>query len=267
MPKTTDVPQELREFNKIFEQIAYRHGYSEVFYDFVDYCIACFLDTGDAELAKRLQKRYEKEYSLFSELFREWILTQHKMIVEEHEWYDAFGAFYEVLSSHSKSSALGQFFTPPHLVDILTHITYQDKKHTRKRISDPCSGSGRMLISFHAHFPGNYTFGADIDPICTKMTALNMMIHGCEGQSVCMDTLNPEDWRFGFAINPYIHHTRGMPHLVRIQKEQCLQWQSFQQDKKAFAKKEMEDKQAQIIVDMTVKIEPTIGKHGQLSFF
>lgn len=275
MPKTTDVPHELREFNKLFEKIAYRHGYGDVFSDFLDYCVACFLTTGDAETAKRLEKRYGKEYPIFRELFKEWLMLQRKMIVNETDWYDAFGSFYEVISPASKSSALGQFFTPPSIVDLMTALTATNKtKGARERIADPCSGSGRMLLSFHATFPGNYCFAADIDPICAKMTAVNMVIHGCEGQAVCMDSLNPDDWRFGFSINPYIRQVNGIPHIVRIQKEQCFQWQSFQQDKAAFAKKKAEaeaakatEKEAKKIAAVTVKPEPTIGKFGQLSFF
>lgn len=265
MPKTTDVPVELREFNHVFEKIAYHHGYGEVFTDFIDYAIACFLDTGDVEKAKQLQQRYGDCYPDFQSLMREWMQLHHKMLNRGKKWYDALGAFYEVISSTHKASALGQFFTPPDVVDFLTIITGEQKAGPKARMNDPCSGSGRMLIAFHAHFPGNYTFAGDIDPICAKMTALNMMLHGCEGQAVCIDSLHPDDWRFGFAINPYIRVV-GIPHIVRIQKEQCLQWQQYQHDKQEFAKKKAQAEEAAKIATTTVKEAPTVGKFGQLSF-
>ena len=36
MPKTRDIPLELREFNKIFERISYRHDSYMVFDDYLD---------------------------------------------------------------------------------------------------------------------------------------------------------------------------------------------------------------------------------------
>ncbi|WP_428657637.1 N-6 DNA methylase [Runella sp.] len=265
MPKTTDVPHELREFNKVFEDIAYRHGWGDVFVDFVDYSIACFLNTGDPKTADYLEKKYADRYSRFRQLFAEWIKAQERMIFGDKAWYDTLGIFYELIASSSKASHLGQFFTPPALVDMLTLITGGEEGAGR-HISDPCSGSGRMLISFHAHYPGNYCFAGDIDPICTKMTALNMMLHDCEGQAVCMNSLDPDDWRFGYAINPWIRQTRGLPHIARIEKEQCRQWRGFQQDKEKYAQRKAEVAAAQKEALTAVKPEPVMGKFGQLSF-
>ncbi|MFN3378910.1 MAG: N-6 DNA methylase [Runella zeae] len=265
MPKSTEVPNELRDFNKVFERIAYRHGWGEVYHDFIDYLAACFLWNGDKELAARLEKKYKKEYPYFNELFVEWIKVHEKMLAVR-EWYDGLGSFYEVVASSHKASALGQFFTPPDVVDMMTVLNSPVEKGGKKRMNDPCSGSGRMLISFHAHFPGNYCFAADIDPICAKMTAINMALHGCEGQAVCMDSLLPDDWRFGYEINPYIHKTGGIPHLVRIQKEQCLQWRGFQEDKARFAAQKAKAVEEAKTAKVTVKEEPSVGKFGQLSF-
>lgn len=250
MPKTTDVPPSLRVFNSLFEKISYRHSYSDVYCDFIDYVTACFSWEGDKELALRLQKKYDKEYPIFGQLFNEWLFV-HKKQLEMNQWYDVLGEFYEIVSSSSKASRLGQFFTPPSLVTMMTQIT-GGKAAAKERIQDCCSGSGRMLISYHAYFPGNYTFGADIDSICTKMTAINMALHGCEGEAVCMNSLNPEDWRFGYRVNPHIH-TIGIPHLVPIKKEQSVQFQYWENRRTAN--------------ESEVKEEPKVGKHGQLSFF
>ncbi|AEI46784.1 N-6 DNA methylase [Runella slithyformis] len=267
MPKTTDVPHELREFNKVFETISYRHGWGDVYVDFVDYSVACFLNTGDLKVADFLKKKYGKDYGYFKELLGEWLKAQHKQLNRGKMWYDALGAFYEVIASSSKASHLGQFFTPPDVVDMLTMITADKAREGgRQRIADPCSGSGRMLVSFHAHFPGNYCFAADVDAICTKMTALNMMLHGCEGQAVCMNSLDPDDWRFGYNVNPWIREFGGLPHLARIEKEQCFQWRGFQQDKEKYAQRKAEAAAAQKEALTAVKPEPVMGKFGQLSF-
>ncbi|MCP1384449.1 N-6 DNA methylase [Runella salmonicolor] len=267
MPKSTDVPSCLRDFNAVFEKLSYRHGWGDVYVDFIDYSVACFLNTGDVKVSDYLKKKYGKDYEYFKQLFAEWIKAQHKQLNQGKQWYDTLGIFYEVIASSSKASHLGQFFTPPDVVDMLTMITSgKAKEGGRQRIADPCSGSGRMLVSFHAHFPGNYCFAADVDNICTKMTALNMMLHGCEGQAVCMNSLDPDDWRFGYAVNPWIREFGGLPHLARIEKEQCFQWQGFQADKANFEKKTAEAKIKAAVEKVTVKAEPMVGKFGQLSF-
>lgn len=266
MPKTTDVSPKLREFNKIFERIANRHGWGEVYRDFIDYSTACMLWEGDKELAAQLERKYKKEYADFRLLFFEWMNVQ-KSQLKYKEWYDLLGTFYELVSSESKASWLGQFFTPADVVNLMTLITGGGEKGAKKRMMDCCSGSGRMLIAYHAIYPGNYTFGADIDPICTKMTALNMAIHGCQGQAVCMDSLNPSDWRFGYAINPYIQLTGGLPHIVPIQMDQCHQWQHLELKKQEFASNKAEMELANKMAAVSVKEEPTVGKFGQLSFF
>ena len=252
MPKTTDVPSTLRGFNALFEKISYRHNYAEVYRDFIDFATGCFLWQGDKELADHLRRKYDKEYDLFNQLFAEWLCVQKVELDTGKKWNDTLGTFYEIVSSGSKASWLGQFFTPPDLVNMLTQLT-GGQEGAKQRIEDCCSGSGRMLISYHAYFPGNYTFGADIDTICAKMTALNMALHGCEGQAVCMDSLNPEDWRFGYRVNPYIRMTCGIPHLVPITKEQCLQYRYWEQRRQPSTSKE--------------ENELKVGKHGQLSFF
>lgn len=264
MPKTTDVPPQLRGFNTLFEKIAYRHGWGEVYRDFVDYATACMLWRGDREVAEYLQRKYSKEYPDFKLLFCEWLNIQKGQLSTDTDWYDTLGVFYEIVSSHHKATGLGQFFTPPDLVTMLTLIT-GGEKGAKKRIEDCCSGSGRMLIAYHANYPGNYTFGADIDPICAKMTALNMALHGCEGQAVCMDSLNPEDWRFGYAINPFIRLTGGFPHLLPITKEQCIQWQ-YWESRKTQPKPEQPLKSVPNPPPPHQQ-ETKIGKHGQLSFF
>ena len=185
------------------------------------------------------------------------------MIVDENDWYDSFGEFYMAIASSSKASALGQFFTPAPVVNFMVAITGDGTKGAGERMNDPASGSGRMLISYHAHYPGNYTFGADIDSICAKMTALNMVIHGCQGQAVCMNSLNADDWRFGYNINPYIRATGGLPHLVKIEKEQCFQWQYFQREKAKFFEKNLQENVEKIIA----KTELVAVKFGQLSLF
>lgn len=133
----------------------------------------------------------EKENNFFHELYCDWLLVMQELISESKNtlWYDVFGEIYMEIVSQSKASSTGQFFTPQHVCDLMQTMTQGDDKETGKSICDPCCGSGRNLLSFHAHNLGNYVFGMDIDLLCCKMTVLNFWVHGCIGEVVCMNTL------------------------------------------------------------------------------
>lgn len=230
MPKTTDVPHELRALNKIFSEKDYSWDYADSFRDWVDFLVESFMPIRQGEY-ERL-KRKHKDLDWFVRMTREWVMLQQRMVGDgDHAWYDALGTFYECLCGRGKRDIMGQFFTPPHVVDFMTAITVgDDAKGKGIRINDPASGSGRMLIAWHAQAPGNYQYAADLDSICARMTAVNMCLHGCVGQAVCMDSLNPDDWRFGYDINRTLSYT-GIPTIVPIQKEQCYTWRLWQQQK------------------------------------
>ena len=232
MPKTTDVPHELRALNKIFSEQDYHWDCADAFRDWVDFLTESFMPVrqGDYE---RLKKKH-KDLDWFVRMTHEWVMVQDRMVVGDgpHGWYDALGTFYEVIASGSKKGIMGQFFTPETICQLMVQINGFDDSKVGKglTVQDPASGSGRMLLACHAAAPGNYQFGADLDGICAKMTAVNMCIHGCVGQAVCMNSLDPDDWRFGYQINARLNLT-GVPTIEPITKEQCRAWQLYQQEK------------------------------------
>lgn len=259
------IPAVMKDFNKIFKQLGYRWDYSRIFDDFITMTLAYF-SRGD-ELRKQrddAMKNYnDSEKQLFSQLFYELMNIYNIEITAggENAWYDPLGEYYEFLASSSKQSWFGQFFTPDSVVNFMTKIQYSDDIIGKGlRVNDPASGSGRFLIAFHAHYPGNYTFAEDIDPICAKMTAINMMVHGCEGEVVCHNSLIPDDWRFGFWINPDIR-TIGLPSIEPIQKEQSVilrMWENQKNNTKNYS-----TESANIIpqiIPMTAEEEYTINK-------
>lgn len=123
--------------------------------------------------------------------------------MEQGRWVDFFGGLYEEMyQTKGKASSLGQFFTPIHLCDLLTHCVGDADD---VRISDPACGSGRTLL---AHFADSgfdhrgYYIGEDIDTMSVKMCALNLMIHGMQGRAVRHDTLRePNTFDFGYEVN------------------------------------------------------------------
>ncbi len=106
-------------------------------------------------------------------------------------------------------------------------------------INDPTCGSGRFLIAFHGHFPGNYTYAEDIDPICCKMASINMMLHGCEVEVIQHNSLNPDDYQQGWKINPKIR-IYELPSIVPIEKEQSTIYQMWQNQKARTAEERAE---------------------------
>jgi type I restriction enzyme M protein len=218
----TDAPKSVNRMIVVMRDLGqYRYDVSDVFRDLVDFATACLLVDGDKQLAAELKEKYGKDYPTLVELYRAWVLTMEEQL-KTKEWFDAFGVLYEYLASQSKKSYLGQFFTPPDLCDLLTQLTYGGQDPIKgKRINDPACGSARTLLSFNAANPGNYLYGEDLDPICAKMSAVNMAIHGCQGQVTCMNSLSQE-FKFCYQINPaHRFGSAPVPHLVPVSKEHC----------------------------------------------
>lgn len=225
MAKSIDVPVGLREFNRLFCELEYIKWASSVFDDLLDYLVQCFLIEKEPTVRERLQDTYKARYDVLPQLFRELVLCMDKMIVDDTDWYDPLGEYYEVITSRSKSSAMGQFFTPKCVCDLMTQLNHPEpKKGAGLTINDPACGSGRTLLSFHALNPGNYLFGEDLDPMCVRMTAVNFCLHGVVGQVCHIDTLGM-NWHSG-GYETWVH--KGVPVMRRITKEESHTWTMWQ---------------------------------------
>lgn len=232
MAKTTDVPHELRAFNKLFSHLEHGWNYDRFFADFVDFLTESFMPEREGTY-EQLKKRY-KTLDGFVQLTREWVMTQDREVVSDGPsgWYDALGEYYQVLTSRGKSQWLGQFFTPKEVCTMMAMIggATADQRGKGLTVLDPACGSGRMLVAWHAIAPGNFQFGADLDPICAKMTAVNLCVHGCVGEAVCMDTLKLE-WRFGYRINRRLTLT-GIPTIEPLKMEESRIMAQWLEEKK-----------------------------------
>ncbi|TDB69105.1 N-6 DNA methylase [Arundinibacter roseus] len=261
-----DAPRSVDPMIKILRDMGhYRFDPAEVFRDWIDFSVGCFLVEGDPALAKKLQEKYGKEYSKMNELMLAWMQIMDKQISDSSKsWFDALGTIYEYLASQKQRSWMGQFFTPPDLCDLMTQLSADtDIQPVGKRVNDPASGSGRLLLSFNAYNPGNFLFAEDLDAVCAKMSALNMAIHGCQGQVCCMNTLTMENWQFGFQIN-YFHRLGWppIPHLQPITKEQSETLQSWE-----IKKKQLQSQPAAPTPKPVAKPIKTEVQAGQLTLF
>lgn len=233
MAKSTDYPITIREFGMSISKFSNRYYDYDIFSDFIDYVICCLLWDGDPETVDRLKRKYDDDYQKFLNLYVSFLQCMTKNLPDDgsFDWYDVLGEIYETISSGSKASALGQFFTPKPVCDLMASITSPIENENPKgkfKVNDCACGSSRTLLAFNKVNPGNELYGEDFDPICTKMAAINLAIHGCKGQACNMNSLMPEEWYFGFEINPRIFTTGGIPHIVRINKEQSYTWSHWQ---------------------------------------
>lgn len=260
------IPKELKGFHGVFTRLSYGRTDSEVFDDFLLWIMAGF----SYEIKWNPGGKYTPEQTpMFGEMFRELVLGISE-ILKHREWCDPFGMFYESgISSFSRRAGAGQFFTPEHVADLMTEIQGGEVKAQKNvdnligagvRVSDPTCGSGRMLISFHAHYPGNLLFGEDIDRTCCLMTVCNMLLSGAVGEVVWHNSLDSDSWFGGWRINETLGHT-GIPIVREITQEQSFSYRSWQ-----VRKEEVEAAKAQPTAVPPVNNQSKLSSGIQLSF-
>ena len=199
MLKTRDVPKELINFNSLFFDFQYKYNLSQVFDDLLTIIICALGHETQEKLYLETIARYNrKELDIFCKLFGE-LMTIYSKNVSEWQWCDPLGDYYECLASNYKKSNFGQFFTPKPLCDLMAQITIPQE--WGKNINDPACGSGRLILSANTKTKGNYYVCEDLDPICCKMTAINLCFHEIRAEVHCHDSLSRQNHRFSLAIN------------------------------------------------------------------
>ena len=119
--------QQFKEFNKLFEQLTYRHDLPSVFDDFLSLAISA-LSFGRAELLyQETIKRYRtEEQPMFGKMFAAMVLAYEERSSTEGTWVDILGEFFEEHNGKFGRDARGQFFTPPTVCDFMAKLTAAD---------------------------------------------------------------------------------------------------------------------------------------------
>ena len=215
MIKNRHLPTQMREFNNAFSGLVRRYEPSRVFDDLLSIIVCCMAQGTQEEWYFEVINRYEKkELDSFVKMFGH-LLMIYEESLNSCSWFDPLGTFYEELASKSKKSGFGQFFTPPGLCDLMAQLVVE-KDQWGKEINEPCSGSGRAILAANKQAPGNYYIAQDIDPVCAKMTAINMCFHHIRGEVHCMDVIAMSKPRFSMSIN-YDWHKHKTPLILKIE--------------------------------------------------
>ena len=214
---------------KEMENFGYRYGIgmAETLSALLDYIISYCDPEGKPVDGWRYTK--EQNQGFFSMMSTYFNIMQDAL--SSDGWHDAFGDLF--MEWAGSKNALGQCFTPASICDMMADITFGDTKPDipqmscngfgrRITVSDCACGSGRLLLAaasklerIGAEKP--YLIGEDIDAMCCKQTAINMMIHGCYGEVICHDTLcEPGEARFGYIVNEGLYPFPALPTIRRF---------------------------------------------------
>lgn len=197
--------ENISSFKTLFEKASYGSHYTKAFDDFLTICICCFSINPDTKLSNyedeylRIIKPYKANSTLkyFPELLAEMIiyLEDNK---DSSQGNDLLGEFFQQEITHGRN---GQFFTPFHITDFMAQIVKGEETRSLN-VLDPACGSGRMLMAFgkQSIIPNRY-YGVDIDPLCAKMTAINLFLNGLKGEVICANALFPDEYYFGYRIS------------------------------------------------------------------
>lgn len=191
-----------KKFDDAFGYLALRYDRHKVFNDFLDICIYCFaiLPGGVSRYEQQyleIEKRYPKhDFQYFHELFARIVFSMEKYN-NSSEGNDILGSYYE---THLADKKMSQFFTPFPIARFMAEINgiSGDKS---KSIIDPCCGSGRMLLA-GAQTGGKHHkfYGIDLSLYCVKMTVVNLFLNGLQGEVMCSNALDPNDFRISYVI-------------------------------------------------------------------
>jgi len=98
----------------------------------------------------------------------------------------------------------GQFLTPESLTDLMASLAISDLQTDSEQcptFSDPCCGSGRMLLSVVEKHPRCELVGQDVNLRCVRMTAINLALRNAYGHVIWGNSLTVEKklvYRTGF---------------------------------------------------------------------
>ncbi len=190
----------VKEFNKRLQSIDISKSTIEKFSDYLS--LTAYSIAQPFYKSEELEEKYlnvarkynKKDIDKFAKLFA---ITVEAL---DNKMHDFLGLVFS--SNDMGSSYKGQFFTPYHVSKMMSEITGYNLKEELKQknyitLSEPCSGSGGMIIAF-AQTVMEYGFNyqkklyveaIDIDENCFKMAYIQLSLLGIPAKVILGDTL------------------------------------------------------------------------------
>jgi len=198
-PFLTASDTDRKEFIKTFRILTNRWNVWDIWSDFVT-MLACAISNGvDRSHYEQREAIYLQKFSRYDKAERELFpkLAAHTVLaLDENPEQDFLGSIYMELGLGNAHK--GQFFTPYHVCQLMAEISEDAivgvaQKDGYASISDPCCGSGAMLIAgvntakqklekaglnFQHHV---LVVGQDVDPIAVMMAYIQLSLLGAAG--------------------------------------------------------------------------------------
>lgn len=211
-----EAPVEVRELEKAINNFSYTYGIDRVtvFRDFLNYMIDGFTLSEFASPDTDRREYSAEHFAGFKEITAIWATIMDTQI-KRCGWYDPLGDLFMALQSKSGQQQKGQFFTPPHICDLMAGMTLKEKSGKIESVNDPTAGSGRLLLAGHHISQRNFFVAQDIDMTCCMMSTVNFLIHGVVGIVECINTITQKDFRGAWLINEMYYRT-GLPTIRPI---------------------------------------------------
>lgn len=210
----TYVPDSCKELVKTLRTVSYSCSIHEVFQDWLAVSAIAISNAVDWKQQKQREEIYTEIISKYSKSEQGKLaeaLAQLVMALQkEHHIHgptDILGQVFHALELHSKYK--GQFFTPPHVCEMMGCIVLdgQDLERTIEKkgyitICEPCIGSGGMVLgTAKAMADRNLNYqkhmlvtGIDIDMKCVQMAYLQLSLYGIPAVIVHGNSLTEEVW-------------------------------------------------------------------------
>lgn len=257
----------MKEVEKIFNKIGYKYGYYDVFSDLCTIAVCCFaLGRYEDDYFAAFNKYDKETQKLFPELLAQIVLAYeenaHQDCGDGGAWCDPLGRLFEMYSSKMGRQAMGQFFTPEHICDLMARLT--NDAEAKGSVCDPSCGSGRNLIAHSKMHVNNrlncFYVGADLDSLCCRMTVLNLVFNGMKGVVIHMDSLSMEVFG-GYRV--HLPET-GMG-IVKLTKEQAMSY--VMTSKKDKTEDNVTGVTVTEVTEIKIPAKPTKEQFEQLSLF
>lgn len=178
----------LKTIIAIHNQLASYDRNEDVFTVFLDYLLAAF---DWVNKSQKLEDSYQRlNHPKKAELLRDMMIELGNLSDRNGAGYgDPLGEMYMHLSLVNKK--IGQIFTPEEVSSLLAMLASGTEKRSQQTtVYDPAVGSGRMLLAAAKIDRNQFFYGSDIDLVCCKMTAINMLMNSLKGEIAHMDSLN-----------------------------------------------------------------------------